>query len=168
MKRTLLSLAAIAIATMSAMALDLKSAYEELKDMPDLEGVESNGWTDVYNGWIGALPVESAQVTFKAHEVGDGQTVYYGSKVENLARQLPKDQLILSGADFQNLLYIYAKPVSQYTSEILILSDQAYQGITMAIYGKVSANIIKAIKNGKVSFTPDHKIVVNVPILVFN
>lgn len=168
MKRTLLSLAAIAIATMSAMALDLKSAYEELKDMPDLESVESNGWTDVYNGWIGALPVESAQVTFKSHEVGDGQTVYYGSKVENLARQLPKDQLILSGADFQNLLYIYAKPVSQYTSEILILSDQAYQGITTAIYGKISANMIKAIKNGKVSFTPDHKIVVNVPILVFN
>lgn len=166
MKKLLLILAMMITAVAGANALTLKEAFKELESMPDLEGVESNHWHDIGNGWLSSIPLENAEVTYKVHQVGNGQTVYYGSKVEDLAKQLPKDYLILSGTDFQNLIYFYANPIDKHSSEILIMIDQAYQGKTTAVLAKVSNQIIKALKAGEVKFTSTHKIVVNAPILV--
>lgn len=168
MKKIFSIFAFLIVAVAAGNAMTLKEAYSQIESMPDLKGVESGGFIDVLDGWVDALPFETAECTYKAHEVGGGQTVYYGSKVEELYKSLPKDELILSGADFQNLIYVYARPDDKIYSEVLILVDQAYQGTTSAIIGRVNNQMVEALKMGKVKFTADHQIVVSAPLLIFN
>ena len=168
MKKIFSIFAFLIAAVVGGNAMTLKEAYSQVESMPDLKGVESGGYIDVLDGWVDALPFETAKCTYKVHEVGNGQTVYYGSKVEELYKSLPKDELILSGADFQNLIYIYARPEDKTYSEVLILIDQAYQGTTAAIIGRVNNQMVEALKMGSVKFTADHKTVVSVPLLIFN
>lgn len=156
------------VACAGAFAMTFKEAYDEIAKLPPLEGVDRGTMTDVLGGWIDAMPIDNAQCSYATHEVGSGQTVYYGSAVEKVAKLLPPDEKILYGADFQNIFYMYAKPVDKHTYEMLILVDQAYQGVTAAIYGHVNAQVVKALREGKVKFTYDHKIVVNVPLMVFD
>lgn len=166
MRRTLLTIALMVSIASGAFALTLREAYDQIEKMPDLTGVEKGKFSDILHGWLGAIPFDDASVTYKIHEVGDGQTVFYGSKVEEIAGNLPKSELILFGADYSNIIYFYAKPLSDKSSELLILIDQAYQGKTTAIIGKVSNQIVDVIKAGEIKFSPDHKIIVNVPIMV--
>lgn len=147
-------------------AITLREAYNEMNKLPDLEGTVSNSHFYNGNGWVGSIPLNDASVTYKAHQVGNGQTVYYGSKVDELSRLLPKEQLVLSGTDFQNLIYFYARPIDKENYELLIMIDQAYQGQTITVLGTVNRNIVESLKDGKVEFTPDHQIKVLVPILI--
>lgn len=166
MKKIVLTLAVMLSTALSAFSLTLKEAYDQIKALPDLQGVQTFSAIYEDNGWVSSIPFESAETTAKIHEVGDGQTVYYGSHVEELQRQLPKSQLALGAADYANLLYIYYNPVDGQNSELLILIDQAYQGKTTAIYGKVSNQVVNALKAAKVEFTHTHDIVVWAPMLV--
>lgn len=166
MKKLFLTFALLFSVISGACALTLEEGYEQISKMPDLKGVETGKFIDVLDGWVGLVPFDNAKGVYKVHEVGAGQTVYYGSKVEEIAHQLPKSELILSGADYSNLIYFYARPTGDKTSELLILIDQAYQGKTTAVIGKVDDRVIEALKKGEVKFTPDHKIRVDVPILI--
>lgn len=166
MKKIFSIFAFLIAAVVGANAMTLKEAYSQIESMPDLQGVKTGGFIDVLDGWVGAIPFETAKCTYKTHQVGNGQTVYYGSKVEEVSKNLPKDQLILSGADFQNLIYVYAKPDDKIYSEVLILIDQAYQGNTIAIIGRVNNQMVESLKRGKVKFTADHQIVVSAPLMI--
>lgn len=165
MKKLFSIFALMFLMVVSANALTFKEAFDEINAMPILSGIVSGNKSDAGLGWVGYILMENGMITYKDHQVGNGQTVYYGSKVEEISKQLPKENLILSGANFQNLIYIYAQPIDNTVSEMLIMIDQAYQGKTTVILGKVNNHIVDAIKQGTVNFTPNHQIVVNVPIL---
>ncbi len=166
MKKLFSIIALMFLTVVSANALTFKEAFDQINAMPDLSGIVSFNKSDAGAGWVGNILMEDIKVTSKLHEVGNGQTVYYGSKVEELSKQLPKSELVLSGADFQNLVYIYAKPIDNNVSEILLMIDQAYQGQTTVILGKVNSHIVEALKQGEVKFTSNHGIAINVPILI--
>lgn len=165
MKKIIMSLLlALAVAT-SAYSMSLKEAYDEIDKLPDLQGVVNGGFTDILGGWIGYMPIEDAVSAYKVREVGL-QTKYYGDAMEKVISSLPKSELILSGANDQNLIYMYARPVDAHNYEFLLLIDQAYQGKTIAIYGKIAARMIEALKKGSVRFTPDHKTIIEVPLMI--
>lgn len=168
MKKLLSILVLVTVFMTTAGAMTLKEAYDEMSKLPNLEGIESN--THYYKGtnWLEYIPIKNTSMTYKAHQVGDGQTVYYGSKVDELSKLLPKEQLVLSGSNFQNLIYFYACPIDKENYELLIMIDQAYQGQTITVLGTVDKNVVECLKNGKVEFTPDHQIKVFAPILICN
>lgn len=156
----------LAVFVSNAGAMTLKEAYDEMNKLPNLEGIESDSHFYRGNSWLESIPIKNASVTYKAHQVGNGQTVYYGSKADELARLLPEEQLVLCGADFQNLIYFYASPLDKENYELLIMIDQAYQGQTITVLGTVNKNVVECLKEGKVEFTPNHQTKVLVPILI--
>lgn len=168
MKKLLTLFLLLAAFVANANALTLKEAYDEMNKLPDLKGIVSDSHYYRGSGWLESISLKNASMTYKAHQVGDDQTVYYGSKVEELAKQLPREQLVLCGNNFQNLVYFFARPLDKENYELLIMVDQAYQGQTVTILGTVNTNIVESLKDGKVEFTPDHQIKVFAPILVFN
>ena len=85
-----------------------------------------------------------------------------------MSKLLPKEQLVLCGTNFQNLIYFYARPLDKDNYELLIMIDQAYQGQTITVLGTVNKNIVESLKDGKIEFTPDHQIKVFAPILTCN
>lgn len=157
----------LAVFVANAGALTLKEAYDEMNKLPDLKGIVSDDINYKGNGWLEGLFMKNVSVTYKAHQIGNGQTVYYGSKVDELSKLLPKEQLVLCGNNFQNLVYLYARPLDKDTCELLIMIDQAYQGQTITVLGTVSKNVVECLKEAKVEFTPDHQIKIFAPILVF-
>lgn len=168
MKKFLSVFLVLAVCVVSAGAMTLKEAYDEMNKLPDLKGIVADSHNYRGNSWLESIPMKNASMTYKAHQVGNGQTVYYGSKVDELSRLLPKDQLVLCGADFQNLIYFYANPIDKENYELLIMIDQAYQGQTITVLGSVNKNIVESLREGKVEFTSDHQIKVFVPILICN
>ncbi|MEG2945133.1 MAG: hypothetical protein RR837_00110 [Bacteroidales bacterium] len=167
MKTILISIFFLALATVSVSAITLQEAFSKIALLPDLKGVNSGETVDLKSGWLDALSLEQAMVAYKAHEVGAGQTVYYGSKVAEVSKELPAEELILSASNSQNLIYIYAKPLSENKYEILILTDMAYRGKTIAVIGQTTANMVNALKKGKVSIV-NNVISVDVPVLMFD
>ncbi len=168
MKKLLSIFLLLAAFVANASAMTLKEAYDEMSKLPDLKGIESDNHYYKGNGWLEALPIKNVSVTYKAHQVGNGQTVYYGSKVDELSKLLPTEQLVLCGTNFQNLIYFYARPLDKDNYELLIMIDQAYQGQTITVLGTVNKNIVESLKDGKIEFTPDHQIKVFAPILICN
>lgn len=168
MKKLLLILLFLGVIVANASAITLREAYEEMNKLPDLKGIESDSHFYRGNGWLESIPMKNTSVTYKVHEVGNGQTVYYGSKVDELSRLLPKEKLVLSGTNFQNLIYFYASPVDKDNYELLIMIDRAYQGETITVLGTVDKNVVESLKEGRVEFTPNHGIKVFAPILVCN
>lgn len=166
--KNILLLTCLMTAAMSVNAITLKEGYEEMAKLPPLKGVDELKNVNVSDGWVEALPMQDAQITVVAREKGNSQTVYYGSHVEAIANQLPDEQMVISGADFQSIVYVYASPLDADTSEVLVLVDQAYQGRTYAIYGKVNQRIVNAMKQGDVRFTPDRKVYINIPLMGFD
>lgn len=166
MKKLLSIFLLFTVLAVNVSAMTLREAYDEMNKLPNLEGIISDSLYNRGNGWMESIPMKNASMTYKAHEVGDGQTVYYGSKVDELSRLLPKEQLILCGTNFQNLIYFYARPIDRENYELLIMVDQAYQGQTTTILGTVNKHVIECLKEGKVEFTSDHQIKVFVPILI--
>lgn len=143
-----------------------KEAFEDILTMPELQGV-SGGRASSETGWVDALRIDNATITYRAHEVGNEQTVFYGSRVDAIARKLPASELIISGENVRNLFYMFARPINPTTYEVLILVDQAYYGQTIAIWGHVNANMIPALKKGEVRFGPGHIFSVNIPVMTF-
>lgn len=131
MKKLLTLFLLLAAFVANADALTLKEAYDEMSKLPDLKGIVSDSHNYRGTGWVESIPLKNASITYKAHQVGDGQTVYYGSKVEELSKLLPKEQLVPCGSNFQNLVYFFAHPIDKENSELLIMIDQAYQGQTV-------------------------------------
>lgn len=168
MKKILLAMSLLIVSALSAFSLTLKEAYECINNLPDLKGVEKIQSSDIGDGWLSAIPLEDAQITAKVQEVGSDQTAFYGDKIEEIKKQLPKEDLVLQDSDDSSLIYFYSKPYDKDSSEILILIDQAYQGKTTAVYGKTGNPIITALKAGSIEFTENHKIIVNVPLMVCN
>ena len=169
MKKILLTLAVLLSAVVGANALTLKDAFEKIKALPDLKGVISDNKKDVSEGWAGAIPFEDVSFTIKAHQVGNDQTVFYGTNIMELMSRLPENQLLLHGSNQQNLIYIYAQPVEGTDmSEVLMVIDQAYQGKTTAVLGKVNNQSVKALANGSISLPNELTAVISAPILVFD
>lgn len=167
MKRILLALAFAAGCVAAASAMTLREGFDEIAKIAPPEGVTALTDIQPKTGWIESLPIEGCVVTGALHEVGNGQTVYYGSKVEEIAKTLPQEDRILYGANFQNIFYMYARAADGDRYEVLILVDQAYQGKTLAVYGFVEKPMIQALRQGKVRFTYDHQIVISVPLMEF-
>lgn len=168
MKKLLFIFLFLAVFAVNASAITLKEAYDELSKLPDLKGVTSDSRYYGGHGWLESIPLKNVSLTYKVHQVGNGQTVYYGSKVDELSRLLPKEKLVLCGTNFQNLIYFYASPIDKDNYELLIMIDQAYQGQTITVLGTVNKNIVECLKEGKVEFTPDHQIKVFVPMLILD
>ena len=167
MKKILLTLAVLLGAVVGANALTLKDAFEKIKTLPDLNGVVSDNKTDIREGWAGAIPFEDVSFTIKAHQVGNDQTVFYGTNIAELMSRLPENQLLLHGSNQQNLIYIYAQPVEGTdVSEVLMVIDQAYQGRTIALLGKVANQTVKFLSHGNISFPDEHTAVISAPVLV--
>lgn len=166
MKKIALILVAVITSVASASALTLREAYATIEGLPDQEGVVSGNSVGFVDRWIGYIPFATADIAYKVHEVGQEQTAFYGSKIEEIVAQLGTDSLILSAEDAQNIFCFYAHPADKYYSEVLIIIDQAYQGKTTAVIGKMNNRMVECLKNGKVEFTADHKIVVTAPIMV--
>lgn len=168
MKKLLTVFVLLAVFAASAGAMTLREAYEEMNRLPDLKGIVSDSISYKGGGWLEGLciPMQNVSITYKEHQVGNGQTVYYGSKVDELSRLLPREQLVLCGTDFQNLIYFYASPVDKENYELLIMIDQAYQGQTITVLGTVNKSFVECLKDGEVQFTPDHQIKVYAPVLI--
>lgn len=165
MKKIILTLALTLLSVSGAFSMTYKEAFEDILTMPQLNGVA--GAKDSGSGWIDALRIDNATITYRAHEVGNEQTVFYGSCVDSIARKLPASELIIAGENVRNLFYMFARPVNPTTYEVLILVDQAYYGQTVAIWGHINAHMIPALKKGEVKFGPGHTFSVNIPVMTF-
>ena len=111
MKKLCLALLLCVSACATSFSMTLREGFDEIKQLPDLKGVVSDRWIDILGGWFDSIPVDGAEIVGKAHEVGAGQTVYYGSRVEEIAKSLPQEYKILSGADYSNLIYFFAERI---------------------------------------------------------
>lgn len=168
MKKLLSLFVLILISALSAYSLTLKEAYEKIKRLPDLEGVESVNSEIFLGSGIGFIPFEDVCITEKINQGNGKQTLFYGNKLTEIQNQVPRDLLILGGEDYQNTVLFFAKPIDNNYSELLIMIAQAYQGKTTAAYGKVRNWVIEMLNISEVVFTLDHKIIVNTPIAIID
>lgn len=164
MKKLLSILSVLLFSVMSVSALTLKEGFDKLNNSPELKGIVQERWNSTDSGWLGGIPIDSAMYACTLHEVGNSQTVYYGTKLGEVVSQLPSDELILSGENPQNLIYIYAAPIDAKNSQLLILVDQAYQGYTAAVIGTVNNKFVEVLKGGKIEFTANHEIILSAPL----
>lgn len=165
MKKILTMLLTAAVAAGAVQAMTLAEGYAEIAALPSPDGEQPVIDVNVTDGWLDALPLDDAVISYASHPAG--RRGYYNSRVEEVARLLPADRILLSATDARNLVYIFGTPAEGSDYEVLILVDRIALGDIYAVHGKISAHIASALKAGHIEFTPDNRILVTVPLLDF-
>ena len=131
--------------TMSAMAVTYEEAFESIKGMPHMKGVEGilvSGQNDFI-----ALGITHAQLILWDGETAfDKETEVYGNKIYKLIGELPADEMVQGRMSGSSIFAIFARPISKDINQILILSDSAGAGFTGALIGRIDNNDLDALR----------------------
>ncbi|WP_297072519.1 hypothetical protein [uncultured Duncaniella sp.] len=143
MKKILLLLALAFGMAVSANALTYEEAFDSIKAMPDMKGVdgtEVSGHND-----FAAIGVTNGQMLVWSGERGS-QTGVYGNAIYKLIGELPPSEMIQCKMTDSAIFAIFAKPVSKDSNRIIIFSDSAYAGFTGALIGYISNDALNALR----------------------
>ncbi|WP_300507016.1 hypothetical protein [uncultured Duncaniella sp.] len=143
MKKILLLLALAFGMAVSANALTYEEAFDSIKAMPDMKGVdgtEVSGHND-----FAAIGVTNGQMLVWSGERGS-ETGVYGNAIYKLIGELPASEMIQCKMTDSAIFAIFAKPVSKDSNRIIIFSDSAYAGFTGALIGYISNDALNALR----------------------
>ncbi len=143
MKKIFLVLAVVVAAAFGAKALTYEQAFEAVKAMPEMQGVD--GTVISGNNDFASIGVTDAQLIVWAGETRDN-TATYGNKIYSIIGELPVSEMVQSRMAGSSIMAIFAKPVSADTNRIIILSDSAGAGFTGAIIGYINDYNLEALR----------------------
>lgn len=128
---------------MSANALTYEEAFDSIKAMPNIKGVEGteiSGHND-----FRAIGVTDGQLLVWSGE-RNMQTEVYGNEIYRIIGELPASEMIQCKMTDNAIFAIFAKPVSKDSNRIIIFSDSAYAGFTGALIGYISNEALNALR----------------------
>lgn len=143
MKKILLLLVLGLGMAMSASALTYEEAFDSIKAMPHMKGVdetEVSGHND-----FGAIGVTNGKLLVWYGE-RDSQTGVYGNAIYKLIGELPASEMIQCKMTDSVIFAIFAKPLTKDSNKIIIFSDSAYAGFTGALIGNISNEALNALR----------------------
>lgn len=143
MKKNLLLLTLAFGIAISAKALTYEEAFDSIKAMPNIKGVdgtEISGQND-----FAAIGVTDGQLLVWYGE-RNSQTGVYGNAIYKLIGELPASEMIQCKMTDSAIFAIFAKPVSKDSNRIIIFSDSAYAGFTVALIGYISNDALNALR----------------------
>lgn len=143
MKKILLLLALVFVMAVSANALTYEEAFESIKAMPQMKGVEGteiSGHND-----FGSIGVTNGRLLIWDGEKGS-QTGVYGNAIYKIIGELPAAEIIQCKMTDSSIFAIFAKPESKNTNRIIIFSDSAYAGFTGALIGYISDEALNSLR----------------------
>lgn len=143
MKKILLLLALVFGMAVSANALTYEEAFESIKAMPQMKGVdgtEISGHND-----FGSIGVTNGRLLIWDGEKGS-QTGVYGNAIYKIIGELPAAEIIQCKMTDSSIFAIFAKPESKNTNRIIIFSDSAYAGFTGALIGYISDEALNSLR----------------------
>lgn len=144
MKKILLLLVLAFGIGMSANALTYEEAFDSIKSMPQMKGVERTDF-NAHNDFD-AIGITNAEFLLWDGEKGGSQTDTYGNAIYRIIGELSASEVIQCKMTDSAIFAIFAKPVSDNNNRILILSDSAYAGFSGAIIGYISNNALNNLR----------------------
>lgn len=151
MKKIFSLIAMIFCMAFSSMAFTYEDAYESIKALPHMKGVEGT-MISGDNDFV-SLGVTHAQLIVWDGETSfDKETEVYGNEIYKLIGELPVDEMVQGRMSDGSIFAIFAKPISKDTNQILILSDSAGAGFTGALIGRIDDKNLEALR--KAIMTP--------------
>lgn len=145
MKKILLLLVMSFCMTVNAGALTYEEAFEAIKAMPNMKGVEEGLITG--DNDFTALGITDGQLVAKYGEtMFENETEVYGNRLFKLFGELPVSEVIQAKIDDSSIMAIFAKPVGKDTNRILILSDSGGAGFTGALVGYINDRCLDALR----------------------
>lgn len=128
---------------MSANALTYEEAFDSIKAMPNIKGVEGteiSGHND-----FRSIGVTDGQLLVWSGE-RNMQTEVYGNEIYRIIGELPASEMIQCKMTDNAIFAIFARPVSKDSNRIIIFSDSAYAGFTGALIGYISNEALNALR----------------------
>lgn len=165
MKRIAALLMAVVALTVSANAMTYEEAFEAVKAMPNMKGVEG---TEISGGNdFAAIGMTDAQFILWDNERGGNETEAYGNRLYQIIGELPVSEMVQARMYGGSMFAIFAKPISEHSNRIIILSDSAGDGFTGAIIGKISDSSLEAFRNAIIIPRPTGGMAVYLNVLNF-
>lgn len=145
MKKILLLLVMSFCMTVNAGALTYEEAFEAIKAMPNMKGVEEDLITG--DNDFTALGITDGQLVVKDGEtMFDNETEVYGNRLFKLFGELPVSEVIQAKISDSSIMAIFAKPAGKDNNRILILSDSGGAGFTGALVGYINDRCLDALR----------------------
>lgn len=129
---------------MSANALTYEEAFDSIKAIPNMKGVEGTEISG--NNDFSSIGVTNGQMLVWYGEKGGRETEAYGNVLYKMVGELPASEMIQCKMTDSSIFAIFAKPVSADSYKIIILSDSSYAGFTGAIIGNISNDALNALR----------------------
>lgn len=136
---------AVVALVVSANAMTYEEAFEAVRAMPQMKGVEGtqlSGHND-----FAAIGITDARLILWDNERGGKETEPYGNRLYEIIGELPVSEMVQGRMYGGSIFVIFAKPVSESDNSIIILSDSAGDGFTGAIIGKISNSSLEFLRN---------------------
>lgn len=144
MKKLLFIFAMALGLTMTANALTYEEAFDSIKALPNMKGVEGTEITGQND--FSSIGITNGQLLVWYGEKGM-QTETYGNAIYKIIGELPASEIIQCKMTESAIFAIFAKPVTSTSNQIIILSDSAYAGFTEAIIGYISNDALNSLRS---------------------
>lgn len=152
MKKISILIALIFSMAASAYALTYEEAFETIKNMPQMKGVA--GTTIDGNNDFAAIGVTDGQLVVWSGE-RNAQTEVYGNELYKLMGELPASEIIQCRMTDSTIFAIFARPLSDGSYRVLILSDSSYSGFTGALIGHIGADALNSLRGAILTPRPE-------------
>ncbi len=145
MKKIFSLITMISCIAFSSMAFTYEDAFESIKAMPHMKGVEGT-MISGDNDFV-SLGINNARVIVWDGETSfDKETEIYGNEIYKLIGELPVNEMIQGRMSGSSIFAIFAKPLSENSYQILFLSDSAGAGFTGALIGRIDDKHLEALR----------------------
>ena len=145
MKKIFSLIAMIFCMALSSMAFTYEDAYESIKALPHMKGV--NGTMISGDNDFVSLGITHAQLIVWDGETSfDKETEVYGNQLYRIIGALPVSEMVQGRMAGGSIFAIFAKPISKDSNRILILSDSAVAGFTGALIGYVNDSHLESLR----------------------
>ncbi len=144
MKKIVVMIAMVLAMAINANALTYEEAFDAVKSLPDMQGVDDTlvaGDND-----FSELGITDAHIIVWSGE-NETETAAYGNPIYKIIGELPVDEMVQGRMADGSLFAIFAKPVSENSNRIIILSDSARAGFTGALIGYINDSNLEALRN---------------------
>lgn len=144
MKKILILFALAFGMAVSANALTYEEAFDSIMSIPQMKGVDR---TEISGQNIfGAIGITNGELLVWDGEKGGKETEAYGNVIYKMIGELPASEMIQCKMTDSAIFAIFAKPLSDNTNRILILSDSAYAGFSGALIGYISNDALNGLR----------------------
>ena len=154
MKKIIPLIVTVFCLTVSANALTYEEAFETIKAMPHMKGVEGtlvSGDND-----FAAIGVTNAQlIVWDGETLYDNETEVYGNELYKMIGSLPVSEMVQGRMSGSSIFAIFAKPVSEYENRIIILSDSGGAGFTGVLIGYINSKNLSALRQAILTPRPE-------------